>query len=66
MEPQRVPSACDECGETDDLPRHHVMIADPQAPPDGLRVVSRHFRCCAARGCPDGSCDTILAQGAVA
>jgi hypothetical protein len=46
-------------------PRHHVMIADPEALPDGLRVISRHFACCSAGGCPDGSCDQILAETAV-
>jgi hypothetical protein len=50
----------------DDLPRHHVMIGDPEALPDGLRVVSKHFRCCADAGCPDGTCNQILAQGQVA
>jgi hypothetical protein len=66
MDQPRAKSACDDCGVTDDLPRHHVMIGDPEALPDGLRVESRHFRCCADRGCPDGTCDQILAQGQVA
>lgn len=66
MSQPRAESACDECGVVDDLPRHHVMIGDPEALPDGLRVVSRHFACCARVGCLDGTCDQILAQGAVA
>lgn len=66
MDQPRAESACDACGVTDSLPRHHVMIADPEALPDGLRVISRHFACCEKAGCPDGSCAQILAQGRVA
>lgn len=51
----RAASACDDCGVTDDLPRHHVAV------PPRLQVISRHFACCARAGCPDGSCDQILA-----
>lgn len=51
-----VPTQCDECGVTDLLPKHHVVITDPAAPPDALCAVSRHFYCCAGSGCPDGSC----------
>lgn len=54
MDKPRVASACDDCGVTDDLPRHHVAG-------EGLLVISRHFACCARAGCPDGSCDQILA-----
>ena len=65
MDQPRAESACDSCGMVDAEPRHHVMIADPEALPDGLRVISRHFACCSAGGCPDGSCDQILAETAV-
>lgn len=48
----RAQRECDECHETDDLPHHQVVVQDE----GGLRMVSRHFECCAARGCPDGTC----------
>lgn len=54
--PPRAQRTCDECGVTDDLGHHQVV-----EPEDGvLRMFSRHFRCCADRGCPDESCQTIL------
>jgi hypothetical protein len=57
----RADSACDACGVVDDLPRHHVVVFDQNAPPDGLRVDSRHFECCLDLGCPDQSCIAALA-----
>lgn len=53
-----VQRECSECHAIDDLPHHQVVV-----PADGgMAVESRHFACCAARGCPDGSCDQM--QGA--
>lgn len=55
--PARALRECDECRQVDDLGHHQVVV--PGA--DGsLEVASRHFRCCAAAGCPDGSCNAIL------
>jgi hypothetical protein len=52
---------CDDCHEVDELPHHQVVVAGD----DGELVVeSRHFACCAAAGCPDGTCSQILSQGA--
>ncbi len=70
MDQPRADSACDGCGIVDDQPRHHVAVLDLHSPPDGLRVESRHFRCCLDEGCPDGSCvqalEALKARGAVA
>jgi hypothetical protein len=56
-EPGRALRECDECHQVDDLGHHQVVV--PGA--DGsLEVASRHFRCCASSGCPDGSCNAIL------
>jgi hypothetical protein len=59
-EPQaaRVMQDCDECGQADDHPRHvHQDVKDGQ-----LAVQVRHLDCCAAAGCPDGTCGEILAR----
>jgi hypothetical protein len=45
---------CDVCGGMDDHPRHMV------ASPDGADEQIRHLDCCAAAGCPDGTCDALL------
>jgi hypothetical protein len=66
MDSPRAQSACDSCGAVDDRPKHHVAIFGPEGSSDAPRGVSRHFTCCSAEGCPDGSCDQILAQGQVA
>lgn len=52
----RAQRECDECRQIDDLPHHQVVVPED----GGLAVYSRHFACCARRGCPDGSCQTIL------
>jgi hypothetical protein len=57
----RNQSLCVACGRTDTDPKH--ASAYPQIGPDrGLQLVSvdRHFDCCAAAACPDGSCRRIL------
>jgi len=41
---------CDLCGLEDDHPRHMV------ATPDGEGEQIRHLDCCAAAGCPSGTC----------
>jgi hypothetical protein len=46
---------CDICGSVDDLP-HHVIGSWVD---EGR---SAHFACCAAAGCPDGSCSVALAS----
>lgn len=56
-EPPRALRECDECHEVDDAGHHQVVVPDATG---DLVVSSRHFRCCAATGCPDGSCDEIL------
>jgi hypothetical protein len=55
-QPQRAQRECDECHEVDDLGHHQVVVPED----GGLVVHSRHFKCCASLGCPDGSCDEIL------
>ncbi len=48
---------CDVCTNADDHPRHgHVL-------PDGT-LQTRHFDCCRAAGCPDGTCDAWADSGA--
>lgn len=49
--PQRL---CEECGQIDDHPRHMV------ASPDGTGEQIKHLDCCAAAGCPDGTCPDLL------
>ncbi len=56
----RAVRVCDGCGQADDLPHHQV--ARPTE--NGLEVESLHMACCAARGCPDGSCNRILTGSA--
>lgn len=49
---------CEHCHVVDDKGHHQVAV-----PGDGgLVVVSRHFKCCAEVGCPDGSCAEILSR----
>lgn len=52
---QRAQRECDECHVVDDLGHHQVVIQGE----DGLRMISRHLACCAASGCPDGTCDAL-------
>lgn len=40
---------CPVCKVADDHPRHDIFGTDPNVAP--------HMDCCAASGCPDGSCD---------
>lgn len=47
---------CEICGETDDGPMHVLGTTD------GTQGFNRHFRCCARTGCPDGSCNAIVAE----
>lgn len=56
----RAQRECDDCHAVDDAGHHQVAFGTA----DGLEVVSRHFRCCAAAGCPDGSCYQMTATGA--
>jgi hypothetical protein len=56
QETGRTLRECDECHEVDDEGHHQVVSPDASG---ALAVASRHFRCCAATGCPDGSCDAI-------
>lgn len=51
MSADRVSRDCDVCHQVDDHPRHSTYEG-----------AMRHMDCCAAAGCPDGSCDSILAQ----
>jgi hypothetical protein len=50
--------SCDVCHAADELPRHiqAVVTGDPS------QEFVRHFACCAAVGCPDGSCNAIVAE----
>ena len=52
MSADRSERPCTACGQVDDHPRHT----------DGFGDQMRHLDCCAAAGCPDGSCDSILAK----
>jgi hypothetical protein len=56
MSETRAVRDCDACGQSDDHPRHSVMTED-----GGVTLV-RHMDCCSSAGCPDGSCDSILAS----
>jgi hypothetical protein len=56
----RVDQICNGCGQWDKAPRHHHMAQDPVS---GSYVDrSMHMDCCSAAGCPDGTCDRILAE----
>lgn len=50
----RIDTPCHVCGVFDKAPRHRVMQADGT-------VSIKHMDCCAADGCVDGSCNSILA-----
>lgn len=43
---------CPVCRVADDHPRHDIARTDPNVAP--------HMDCCAASGCPDGSCDIVI------
>lgn len=58
-EPARALRECDECRKVDDLGHHQVAVSGEDG---GIVVTSRHFRCCHAAGCPDGTCDVILRE----
>ena len=49
---------CDLCGQEDDHPRHMVAVAVGE---DAEFEQIRHLDCCASAGCPDGSCERLLA-----
>jgi hypothetical protein len=56
VQPERAQRECDDCHQVDDLPHHQVVVPED----GGLKMYSRHMACCAARGCPDGTCLQIL------
>lgn len=56
-QPTRALRECDHCHVVDTLGHHQVAVPEEGR---GLVVTSRHFACCAANGCPDGSCAQIL------
>lgn len=43
---------CPFCKQADDHPRHDRGVGDP--------LVQPHMDCCAASGCPDGSCPILI------
>lgn len=50
---------CDVCGQVDTGPRHiTATVSGENLAPD----TCRHFACCARAGCPDGSCNVIMAE----
>jgi hypothetical protein len=52
---ERPVRGCDVCGLEDADPRHVVGMDDGTDQ-------TRHLQCCAQVGCPDGSCDTLMAE----
>lgn len=52
---ERPVRGCDICGIEDTDPRHVHGLDD-----GGTQT--RHMDCCAATGCPDGTCDHIVAD----
>jgi hypothetical protein len=48
--------SCDVCHQADDGPRHVAATVT------GTTEFTRHFACCARAGCPDRSCDAIMAE----
>lgn len=56
--PGRMQRGCDACGIADADPRHTTAILTN----GGLTEKVLHMDCCAAAGCPDGSCPEILAR----
>lgn len=55
----RMDMYCDGCGQIDQHPRHH------HAGDDGT-YTRKHFDCCHAAGCPDGSCGHFLGGSGLA
>lgn len=47
---------CEHCHVVDDKGHHMATV------PPTMTVISRHFKCCAENGCPDGSCAEILSR----
>ena len=45
---------CPFCKQADTDPRHDYGVGDPEKQP--------HLDCCAANGCPDGSCPILVAD----
>lgn len=65
QEPPRRPSTCEICGETDTLPKTHVLLGSQLNEQTGdaeMVFQTRHFLCCMKVGCPDGSCPQALAE----
>jgi hypothetical protein len=56
----RIDQPCHECQTFDKHPRHNITFVDPDT--GAMQEVLRHMDCCAAAGCPDGSCDKILEE----
>jgi hypothetical protein len=62
-EPTRPARQCTICLLVDDHPRHTWA---PELSAGGqVTQVSAHMDCCAAQGCPDHSCDAILASAGI-
>jgi hypothetical protein len=55
MAEERPERICDVCGLTDTDPRHVVGMDDGS-------TQTRHLQCCVTAGCPDGTCDTFMAE----
>jgi hypothetical protein len=51
----RVERFCEGCGNVDADPHHVAANADGT-------TRSMHMDCCAHVGCPDGTCDRVLAE----
>jgi len=54
--PSPVLRQCGVCHVSDTGPMHIAATVT------GVVVFDRHFACCARVGCPDGSCDAIMAE----
>lgn len=57
-EQPRAQRMCDECHVVDDQGHHQVVVPEEA----GMVMYSRHFACCLARGCPDGSCAQMVTR----
>ena len=54
MAQERTVRDCDICGQEDTDPRHVVAMDDGS-------MQTRHMQCCRDAGCPDGTCDELMA-----
>ena len=50
----RVDRFCDACGQVDSAPHHIAALSDGS-------TTDRHMDCCALAGCPDQTCNTVIA-----